>query len=149
MRALKSPGFPQVKLLAAAGPNKVFLFTFDDGAEAIARSPFPSNYHRSHMIVEISTMLFVRQFYNFPTPRLYAWSVEQGSASPVGASFLLMERLPDRTFAYTDFSYILDEETKLKILRAITIVASAFRRFEYAWMSECVYGMGPRQGYFG
>jgi hypothetical protein len=72
------------------------------------------------MIAEISTMLFARQYYNLPIARIYAWSVEQGSSSPVGVPFLLMERLPGRPIAPNEFLYKMDEETRLKILRSTT-----------------------------
>jgi hypothetical protein len=57
-------------------------------------------------------MSFARQHYTFPVPRLYAWSIEQGSASPVGLPFLLTERLTGRSIQHTEFSYRMVEETR-------------------------------------
>ncbi|RMD44188.1 hypothetical protein DV735_g1027, partial [Chaetothyriales sp. CBS 134920] len=72
--------------------NKVFLMVMDDGKEIIAKLPNP-NAGRPHLTTasEVATMDFVRNVLKVPAPRVYAW--DSSSANPVGAEYILMERV--------------------------------------------------------
>ena len=93
-RALEKPiePCPSIRIFAHGGFNKVFLIIFPAGVEVIARIPFPKDYSEIRMRSEIATMLFARQRLGLPAPRLFAWCLT--ADHPVGAPFILMERLP-------------------------------------------------------
>jgi hypothetical protein len=93
-RALEKPiePSPSIRLLANGAFNKVFLITFPDGIEVIARVPFLEDYSEIRMRSEIATMLFARQRLGLPVPRLFTWCLT--ADHPVGAPFILMELLP-------------------------------------------------------
>ncbi|RMZ84963.1 hypothetical protein DV738_g299, partial [Chaetothyriales sp. CBS 135597] len=72
--------------------SKVFLMVMDDGKEIIAKLPNP-NAGRAHLTTasEVATMDFVRNVLKVPAPKVYAWN--SSCANPVGAEYILMERV--------------------------------------------------------
>ncbi|KAF3899222.1 Mitochondria protein Fmp29 [Trichophyton interdigitale] len=78
--------------MAEGGFNKVFLLTIDDGSEVVARIPTPIAGPRGLTTAsEVATMRFLRETLHIPVPRVLAYSPT--SDNPVGAEYILMERL--------------------------------------------------------
>ena len=72
--------------------NRVFLLGFDNGAEAIARLPFPI-VGSPHLVTasEVATMDFARTVLKIPVPRVLAWSSRPNN---VGTEFIICEKAP-------------------------------------------------------
>ena len=72
--------------------NRVFLLGFDNGAEAIARLPFPI-VGSPHLVTasEVATMDFARTVLKIPVPRVLAWS---SHPNDVGTEFIICEKAP-------------------------------------------------------
>lgn len=96
----------------------MFLLTFEDGVELAARFPYPEEYRKVRTKCEVSTMLYARQVLSLPVPRVYAWSVNEGTESPVGAPFILMEQLPGCTIGRGEW-LVKDEKDRLATLRSL------------------------------
>ena len=84
--------------VAEGGFNKVFLLTMDDGHEIIARIPTPiagpSHYTTAS---EVATMNFLRDVLEVPVPQVLAYSTDE--TNPVGAEYIIMERLKGESLA--------------------------------------------------
>lgn len=84
--------------MAEGGFNKVFLLTMDDGHEVIARIPTPIAGPRHFTTAsEVATMNFLRNVLELPVPRIFAYSATD--ANPVGAEYIIMERLHGESLA--------------------------------------------------
>ena len=72
--------------------NRGFLLSFGNGAEAVARLPFPI-VGSPHLVTasEVATMDFARTVLKIPVPRVLAWS---SRPSNVGTEFLICEKAP-------------------------------------------------------
>lgn len=86
--------------LAEGGFNKVFLLTMDDGHEVIARIPAPIA-GRAHYTTasEVATMDFIRTQLDIPVPKVFAWASRVGGDNPVGAEYIIMEKLQGESLA--------------------------------------------------
>ncbi|KAK2875088.1 hypothetical protein FQN49_001784 [Arthroderma sp. PD_2] len=73
--------------------NKSFVLTMDDGQEVIAKVPNP-NAGCPHLTTasEVATMDFVRNILGTPAPKVYSWS--PCATNPVGAEYIIMEKMP-------------------------------------------------------
>lgn len=79
--------------------NKVFLLTFDDGLEAIARIPTPTLGPRivsKAIASEVATMDFCRSKLDLKItiPRVLAWSRSPEDRAAVGTDYIIMEKVP-------------------------------------------------------
>ncbi|KAF8586208.1 hypothetical protein K439DRAFT_1318402, partial [Ramaria rubella] len=92
--ALDSPtsSAPSIRTLAHGGFAKIFLITLSEGVEVVARVPYPRDNSADRMSSEVATMLFAREHLGMPVPRLLAWAIIP--QNPVGAPYLLIERMP-------------------------------------------------------
>ena len=82
------------------GFNKVFLLTMDDGYEVIARIPTPIAGPAHYMTAsEVATMDFLRTRLDIPAPKVFAWASRIGSDNPVGAEYIIMEKLEGESLA--------------------------------------------------
>src|SRR3954447_7668020 len=80
--------------LVDGGFNKIFLLTMDDGYEVIARIPTPIAGPPHYMTAsEVATMDFLRTRLDIPAPKVFAWSSRANSDNPVGAEYIIMEKL--------------------------------------------------------
>ncbi|KAF7340433.1 Altered inheritance of mitochondria protein 9, mitochondrial [Mycena venus] len=86
--------------IAQGGFNTVFVLTFEDGTDIIgrlARSAFNDNAEYSEemltysLLSEVATLAFVKQHTSIPVPEVY--HVEPNARNPVGARYMLMERI--------------------------------------------------------
>ena len=86
--------------LTEGGFNKIFLLTMDDGYEVIARIPTPiagpAHYTTAS---EVATMDFLRTRLDIPAPRVFAWASRIGRDNPVGAEYIIMEKVQGESLA--------------------------------------------------
>ncbi|CZT52708.1 uncharacterized protein RSE6_14068 [Rhynchosporium secalis] len=71
--------------------NKAFLMTMDNGAEVLAKIPNPnvgSTFYTTAS--EVATRNFVRDFLEFPVPRIHTYSLDP--LNPVGVEYILEEK---------------------------------------------------------
>ncbi|THH32404.1 hypothetical protein EUX98_g1750 [Antrodiella citrinella] len=81
--------------------NRVFLLTFDNGKEAIARLPTPIAGPPGLVTAsEVATMDFLRRL-RVPVPRILAWN-STSETSDVGAEYIIMEKAEGREATEND-----------------------------------------------
>ncbi|KAL8838293.1 MAG: hypothetical protein Q9170_002190 [Blastenia crenularia] len=82
------------------GFNKVFLLTMNDGYEVIARIPTPiagpAHYTTAS---EVATMDFLRTRLDIPAPKVFAWASRVDGDNPVGAEYIIMEKMQGESLA--------------------------------------------------
>ncbi len=90
----------EIMKFAEGGFNKVFLLTMDDGYEVIARIPTPiagpAHYTTAS---EVATMDYLRTRLDIPAPKVFAWASRVGSENPVGAEYIIMEKMQGESLA--------------------------------------------------
>ncbi|PKY07566.1 hypothetical protein P168DRAFT_98163 [Aspergillus campestris IBT 28561] len=75
------------------GFSKVLLMKTADGSEYIVKIPCPNAGRPMYCTAsEVAVLDFVRKHTTIPVPRVLAWCVN--SANPVGAEYIVMERVP-------------------------------------------------------
>ncbi|KAJ5201323.1 Mitochondria protein Fmp29, partial [Penicillium cf. viridicatum] len=90
------------------GFNKVFLLRAKNGREVIARIPTPiagPPYYTTAS--EVATMNFLRSILKLPVPEVLAYSVL--SDNPIGAEYILMERVKGESLSLRWLSLTTDE----------------------------------------
>ncbi|KAL0945745.1 hypothetical protein HGRIS_014889 [Hohenbuehelia grisea] len=76
--------------------NRTFRLSFDNGAQATAKFPFPLPGHTPlRTSSEVATLQFVQEATTIPipVPKVLAWSAQK-DATPVGSEFILLEYIP-------------------------------------------------------
>ncbi|KAM5447410.1 hypothetical protein MaudCBS49596_005921 [Microsporum audouinii] len=83
----------KVEKLADGLYNKALLLTMDDGVQVIGKVPNP-NAGIPHYTTasEVATMDFARNMLGTPAPKVLGWS--SGIDNPVGAEYIIMEKMP-------------------------------------------------------
>jgi hypothetical protein len=73
--------------------NRIFLLNFDNGAECLARIPYPIA-GPSYLLVssEAATVEFLRTVLEIPVPKVLAWSSRR-EPNPVGTDYIIMEKV--------------------------------------------------------
>jgi hypothetical protein len=106
-----------VQKFAEGGFNRVFEVSMRDGSSTLARLPYPSTLPR-HLAVasEVATVAFLRA-HGIPTPRVLGYSADD---NPVGAEYILMEKLPGSPVGEAWFD--ISERDRLKVLLEIVKV---------------------------
>lgn len=90
----------RIEKLAEGGFNRIFLLTMNDGFEVIARIPYPIAGPRHYSTAsEVATMDFLRRFHGLPVPQVFAYSSTVDSQNPVGAEYIIMERVHGSSLA--------------------------------------------------
>ncbi|KAH9946757.1 hypothetical protein B0H21DRAFT_742309 [Amylocystis lapponica] len=98
--AISNTSVPRVKCFAAGSWNIVYLVSFDDGTEVVARIPHlhgrtASSHPLSSKISSVvATMTFARFHCGIPCPRVLAWNSSE--SNPVGAPYIFMEKVEGR-----------------------------------------------------
>ncbi|KAL2824568.1 kinase-like domain-containing protein, partial [Aspergillus pseudoustus] len=73
--------------------NKAFTLTMDDSSEVIAKLPCQNAGPRVLTTEsEVATMRFLESKTSIPVPHVFAWSSD--AANPVGAEYIIMEKMP-------------------------------------------------------
>lgn len=82
-----------VKLTEGAS-NKIFVLTMNDGFEVIARIPTPMAIAPTYTTAsEVATMDYLRNRLLLPLPEVYAWDCNRDKNNPVGAEYIIMEKI--------------------------------------------------------
>lgn len=93
---------PDITKVAEGGFNKVFLLRAKNGREVIARIPTsiagPPHYTTAS---EVATMNFLRTVLRLPVPEVLTYSTSPDN--PVGAEYILMERVEGRVFPHDGY----------------------------------------------
>ncbi|KAJ5585478.1 kinase-like domain-containing protein, partial [Penicillium hispanicum] len=99
---------PSISKLAEGGFNKVFLLRANNGREVIARIPTsiagPPHYTTAS---EVATLDLLRVVLKLPVPKVLAYSTP--SENPVGAEYILMERVEGESLSSRWLSLTTDE----------------------------------------
>ena len=97
--------------LAEGGFNRVFLLTFEDGFEIIAKIPYSISVPKSLATAsEVGTMDFLRSK-GLPVPQVYAWSSD--SMNPVGVEYIIMQKAPGKPLEDHWFQLTQKERARL------------------------------------
>ncbi|KAF8510482.1 kinase-like domain-containing protein [Gautieria morchelliformis] len=97
--------------------NKVFLITFSDGCEVIARVPFPEYANPLRTSSEVATMSFASEHLDgIPVPQVYAWKPDSNNS--VGAPYIIMEKLRGVPLKESEW-FKLPWEKQMPILEAL------------------------------
>lgn len=103
----------------------MFEATFSDGKSVLARLPYPSTVPEHYTVAsEAATLDYIR-LHGLRTPEVYAWCSTK--ANPIGAEYIIMEKLDgtplgDKWFSMTPkeqykiMTQILEWETRLMSL---------------------------------
>lgn len=120
---------PDIAKLADGGFNKVFLLRAKNGREVIARIPTPIAGPPHYTTAsEVATLNFLRAVLKLPVPDVLAYSTSPDS--PVGAEYILMERMKGESLSSRWLSLSTDEvkeimgqiaEMERKILTSISL----------------------------
>ncbi|OJI79395.1 hypothetical protein ASPTUDRAFT_78786 [Aspergillus tubingensis CBS 134.48] len=114
-----------VSRASEGGYNHVFEATFSDGKSVLARLPYPSTVPEHYTVAsEAATLDYIR-LHGLRTPEVYAWCSTK--ANPIGAEYIIMEKLDgtplgDKWFSMTPkeqykiMTQILEWETRLMSL---------------------------------
>ncbi|KAL4808109.1 kinase-like domain-containing protein [Aspergillus unguis] len=113
---------PDISKLAEGGFNKVFLLRARNGREVIARIPTPiAGPPHYQTASEVATMAFLRTVLKLPVPEVLAYSAS--SDNPVGAEYILMERVEGESLSSRWLSRTTDE-----VKEVMTQIADMERR---------------------
>lgn len=103
-----------IQKLAEGGFNRVFDISMKDGSSVLARIPYPTTVPRRFAVAsEVGTLAFLRAR-GIPVPRVLGYSADK---NPVGAEYILMEKLPGKPIG--DAWFNLSEKTTLKVFYEI------------------------------
>lgn len=101
-----------IRKLAEGGHNRIFELTMKDGFQMIARLPYPLTKPRALAIAsEVATMDYLRG-HGIPTPLVYSYSASANN--PVGAEYILMEKIPGRCLG--DVWFDVSDKQRVRIL---------------------------------
>ncbi|KAI1831019.1 hypothetical protein DTO006G1_7914 [Penicillium roqueforti] len=99
---------PHITKFAEGGFNKVFLLRAKNGREVIARIPTPIAGPPHYTTAsEVATMNFLRSILKLPVPEVLAYSAS--SDNPIGAEYILMERVKGESLSSRWLSLTTDE----------------------------------------
>ncbi|GMG43378.1 unnamed protein product [Aspergillus oryzae var. brunneus] len=77
--------------------NKALSLEMEGGGEVLARIPNPNAGHPELVVSnEVATLDFLRNVLDIPVPKVLAWSSPSSESNPVGAAYILMERVNGR-----------------------------------------------------
>ncbi|GAB1197527.1 hypothetical protein APSETT444_006823 [Aspergillus pseudonomiae] len=106
--AMQQDDYPDIAKLAEGGFNKIFILRAKNGREVIARIPTPiagpAHYTTAS---EVATMDFLRTVLKLPVPEVFTYS--KTSDNPVGAEYILMERVEGESLSSRWLSLTTDE----------------------------------------
>ncbi|KAL8992780.1 MAG: hypothetical protein Q9188_007499, partial [Gyalolechia gomerana] len=112
--------------LAEGGFNRTFTITMRDGLELIARLPYPITVPKRYATAsEVATIQFA-EHHGFPVPKIYDYSTT--AANPVGAEYVIMEKVSGKPLRTRWHSLTLDD--KCKVLDQLVQVEAALFSIE-------------------
>ncbi|KAJ5589614.1 hypothetical protein N7537_012292 [Penicillium hordei] len=99
---------PYITKFTEGGFNKVFLLRAKNGREVIARIPTPIAGPPHYTTAsKVATMNFLRSILKLPVPEVLAYSAS--SDNPIGAEYILMERVKGESLSSRWLSLTTDE----------------------------------------
>ncbi|RHZ63626.1 putative sensor histidine kinase/response regulator [Aspergillus thermomutatus] len=101
--------------MAEGGFNRLFQATFTDGKHVVARLPYPSTAPEHYTVASEAATLDYLRLHGIPTPGVYAWCSTK--ANPVGAEYILMEKLDGTPLG--DIWYAMTPKEQHKIMKQI------------------------------
>jgi hypothetical protein len=105
---LQQDNCAEITKLAEGGFNKVFLLRAKNGREEIARIPTPiAGPPHCTTASEVATMDFLRNVLKLPVPKSLGYSAI--ADNPVGAEYILMERVEGQSLASRWLSLTTDD----------------------------------------
>ncbi|PWY95459.1 phosphotransferase family protein [Aspergillus sclerotioniger CBS 115572] len=111
-----------VSKLAEGGLNRVLQTTYKDGYTVIARIPYRITVlKRLAVASEVATLDVLRRN-GVPVPRVLGYSVDH--ANPVGAEYILLEKLEGQPLGQVWFS--MDNKARVKIMKQIVAAENKF-----------------------
>lgn len=103
--------------LAEGGFNRIFQACFKDGRKAVARLPYPSTVPKQYAVAnEVATLDFLRRK-GFPVPRVYVSSSSSTGSNPVGAEYIVMEKMEGIPLG--DIWYSMTTKERYKVMKQI------------------------------
>ncbi|KAL6303990.1 hypothetical protein BKA93DRAFT_315121 [Sparassis latifolia] len=122
--AICTTSIPRLTFLDVGSYNRIFLLSFPNGEQVVARVPFPQNLIQDKISSEIATMTFARYYCNIPCPRVLGWS--STPSNPVGSPYILMDHAPGIP-PFAKF-YKETQDRRLKILDSLAKLHACFAR---------------------
>lgn len=111
-KALNRDRCPHIEKIAEGGFNKIFLLHSDDGHEVIARIPTPVAGPPHYTTAsEVATLNFLRNVLGLSVPKVLSYSAS--SMNPVGAEYIIMERVHGQSLASRWLSLTTEEITDI------------------------------------
>ncbi|KAJ7714976.1 kinase-like domain-containing protein [Mycena metata] len=119
--------------VAQGGFNTVFLLTFADGTDALARlrggpssesTAFSSDVLAHQFISEVTTIAFVREYTSIPAPELYYYDCNAKNA--LGTPYMLMKRITGESLGTTWAS--LSAEQRERVVSAVAHIEAQLLR---------------------
>ena len=108
-------GVSSTKKLAEGGFNRAFEITMRNGAQVVARLPYPLPKPKHYATAsEAATVDFLR-LHGAPVPRVLAYSTT--NENPVGSEDIIMEKIRGRELG--DLLYTMSEAQKFNIILEI------------------------------
>lgn len=121
--------------LAEGGFNRVFEATFNDGYSVIARIPFRITAPTRYAVAsEAATLGFLRA-HRLPVPKVLAYSCDD--ANPVGAEYLVLEKIEGRQLS--DRWFTMDMKSRVKIMRQIVDAETRFMNLSFPASGSLYY----------
>ncbi|RMZ75960.1 hypothetical protein DV737_g5059, partial [Chaetothyriales sp. CBS 132003] len=125
--------------LAEGGFNRVFQITMKDGSEVLARLPYPSTKpDRFTLASEVATLDLAR-VNNVQVPKVLHYCID--ADNPVGAEFVIMEKVPGRSIGNMWFN--LSEDQRLKIISEVVRTEVKLSKIELPAYGSIYYEKDP------
>ncbi|KAK2748309.1 hypothetical protein FQN57_000967 [Myotisia sp. PD_48] len=112
--------------------NKVFSLKMENGEEILARIPNPNAGHAKSLVAsEVATLDFLRNVLDFPAPRVLGWSSPTIQPNPVGAEYILMEKMKGRQLS--EVWDTMSEAQRLDLVKSLVAIEKklASTKFEH------------------
>lgn len=104
--------------LAEGGFNRVFEITMNDNTRVLARVPYPSTLPKGLAVASEAATLSLLRSHGIPVPKVLGYSAT--SENPVGAEYIIMEKLPGKPIG--DAWYYLSEDERLKVVLGLVLL---------------------------
>ncbi|PGH15602.1 hypothetical protein AJ80_05466 [Polytolypa hystricis UAMH7299] len=116
--------------------SRALLLTMDNGVQVVGKILNP-NAGRAHFTTasEVATMDFMRNVLGTPVPKVLSWSSTRDN--PVGAEYIIMEKLPG--IQLDEIWNKLDVAARLKIVKKIAMCQADWTMTSFSQFSSLYY----------
>ena len=126
--------------LSEGGFNRIFQLTFSDGKCVLARLPYPTTMPRYYTVAsEAATLDFLRG-HGIRTPEVYVYcsrAGEGGDGNPVGAEYIIMEKLDGIPLGEVWYTMTPDEQ--FKVMRQVVELEARIMGFDLPAFGSIYY----------